>query len=205
MTLMPFEGGIDVAGTVTAPWTGICRRCAEPVSGELRIPVHERFADAPLAGASDEELYPIVDDTIDLGPLARDAVRARTAHGAPVPGGLRRACAPSAAAIATRATAAALPPATPGGLISTCSGSRSTPVRYRPRALPAPESIVGVPSWPSPRRRSPRPRAAATGPRAWRLGRPARSVCPHCQASKTPHVVCPSCGWYKGRQAVEVD
>jgi large subunit ribosomal protein L32 len=40
---------------------------------------------------------------------------------------------------------------------------------------------------------------------AWSLHRPPRSVCPHCQASKTPHVVCPSCGWYKGRQAVEVD
>ena len=66
VTLTPFEGGIDVVGTVTAPWSGICRRCAEPVSGELRIPVHERFADAPLAGASDEELYPIVDETIDL-------------------------------------------------------------------------------------------------------------------------------------------
>ena len=65
VTLTPFEGGIDVAGTVTAPWSGICRRCAEPVVGELRIPVHERFADAPLAGVSDEELYPIVDETID--------------------------------------------------------------------------------------------------------------------------------------------
>ena len=74
VTLTPFEGGIDVAGTVTAPWSGICRRCAEPVMGELRIPVHERFADAPLAGVSDEELYPIVDETIDLGLLARDAV-----------------------------------------------------------------------------------------------------------------------------------
>jgi large subunit ribosomal protein L32 len=39
----------------------------------------------------------------------------------------------------------------------------------------------------------------------WRLGRPARSVCPHCQTVKTPHVVCPNCGWYKGRTAVEVD
>jgi uncharacterized protein len=74
VTLTPFEGGIDVAGTVTAPWSGICRRCAEPVSGELRIPVRERFADAPLADVSDEELYPITDETIDLGPLARDAV-----------------------------------------------------------------------------------------------------------------------------------
>ena len=40
---------------------------------------------------------------------------------------------------------------------------------------------------------------------AWVLRRPPRSVCPHCQSAKTPHVVCPSCGWYKGRQAVEVD
>ena len=38
----------------------------------------------------------------------------------------------------------------------------------------------------------------------WILRRPPRSVCPHCQSAKTPHVVCPSCGWYKGRQAVEV-
>ena len=74
VTLVPFVGGIDVDGTVTAPWVGICRRCAEPVSGELSIHVHERYADAPLAGPSDEELYPIVDDDLDLGPLVRDAV-----------------------------------------------------------------------------------------------------------------------------------
>jgi uncharacterized protein len=74
VTLVPFDGGIDVDGTVTAPWVGICRRCAEPVAGELHLHVHERFADAPLAEASDEELYPIVDDDIDLGPLVRDAV-----------------------------------------------------------------------------------------------------------------------------------
>jgi large subunit ribosomal protein L32 len=39
----------------------------------------------------------------------------------------------------------------------------------------------------------------------WRLGPPARSVCPRCSAVKLPHVVCPNCGWYKGRTAVEVD
>jgi uncharacterized protein len=74
VTLIPFEGGIDVEGTVSAPWVGICRRCADPVSGELHIGVHERYADPPLAGPSDEELYPIVDDRIDLGLLVRDAV-----------------------------------------------------------------------------------------------------------------------------------
>ncbi|HLM62768.1 MAG TPA: 50S ribosomal protein L32 [Acidimicrobiales bacterium] len=40
---------------------------------------------------------------------------------------------------------------------------------------------------------------------AWRLERPSRSVCPHCSAAKLPHVVCGNCGWYGGRQAIEVD
>ncbi|HUY29829.1 MAG TPA: 50S ribosomal protein L32 [Acidimicrobiales bacterium] len=40
---------------------------------------------------------------------------------------------------------------------------------------------------------------------AWTLTTPAQSRCPQCQRAKLPHVVCPSCGWYKGRQAVEVD
>jgi uncharacterized protein len=74
VTLRPFAGGIEVDGTVTAPWTGICRRCAEPVAGELRIHVRERFAEAPLSGPSDEEIYPITDDDIDLGPMVRDAI-----------------------------------------------------------------------------------------------------------------------------------
>jgi DUF177 domain-containing protein len=66
-----FSGGVEVAGTVMAPWIGICRRCTTPVSGELRIPVRERFGDPPV---NDDEMYPITDDTIDLGPLARDAI-----------------------------------------------------------------------------------------------------------------------------------
>jgi uncharacterized protein len=74
VTLTPFKGGIQVDGTVTAPWTGLCRRCAEPVAGDLRISVRERYADDPLSAPSDEELYPISDDTIDLAPLVRDAI-----------------------------------------------------------------------------------------------------------------------------------
>ena len=35
--------------------------------------------------------------------------------------------------------------------------------------------------------------------------RPARSICPRCGAAKVPHVVCGNCGWYAGRQAVDVD
>jgi large subunit ribosomal protein L32 len=40
---------------------------------------------------------------------------------------------------------------------------------------------------------------------AWKLDTPARSVCPRCGGAKLPHVVCGNCGWYHGRQAIDVD
>jgi len=39
---------------------------------------------------------------------------------------------------------------------------------------------------------------------AWRLDAPPRSTCPRCSAVKLPHRVCGNCGWYKGRQALDV-
>lgn len=38
----------------------------------------------------------------------------------------------------------------------------------------------------------------------WKLVAPARSNCPKCGAAKLPHTVCKDCGWYKGRQAIDV-
>ena len=43
----------------------------------------ERFA--PDASPDDDELYPISDDTIDLGPLVRDAIVLELPAGPPVP------------------------------------------------------------------------------------------------------------------------
>jgi len=40
---------------------------------------------------------------------------------------------------------------------------------------------------------------------AWTVKAPARSTCPRCGATKLPHVVCGNCGWYHGRQAIDVD
>ena len=40
---------------------------------------------------------------------------------------------------------------------------------------------------------------------AWQLSDPPRSVCPQCRHAKLPHVVCPNCGWYGGRVAIEVE
>jgi large subunit ribosomal protein L32 len=31
------------------------------------------------------------------------------------------------------------------------------------------------------------------------------SLCPQCQEAKMPHVVCPTCGYYKGRQVKAVE
>jgi len=39
----------------------------------------------------------------------------------------------------------------------------------------------------------------------WTLRAPARSICPQCHRAKLPHVVCPNCGWYGGRQAIDVE
>lgn len=62
------SGSISADGTLTVPWVGACRRCLEPVAGELSIEVAEVFEDRPTEG----ETYPIVNDQIDLEPLVRE-------------------------------------------------------------------------------------------------------------------------------------
>jgi large subunit ribosomal protein L32 len=37
------------------------------------------------------------------------------------------------------------------------------------------------------------------------LSAPAVSVCPQCHEPKLPHRVCPSCGYYRGREIVDTD
>jgi uncharacterized protein len=75
--LESFPGGIMVTGTVRAPWTGVCRRCAAALGGELEVHVRERFVDgaAPSTEVEDDpEAYPIDGDVLDLGPLVREAL-----------------------------------------------------------------------------------------------------------------------------------
>ncbi|MGH9057807.1 MAG: YceD family protein [Acidimicrobiales bacterium] len=74
--LAAIQGGIEVAGLVTAPWRGECRRCLAPVAGELRCEVRELYrarAQGEPSG-SDEETYPLAGDHLDLAPLVRDAL-----------------------------------------------------------------------------------------------------------------------------------
>jgi len=56
-----------------------------------------------------------------------------------------------------------------------------------------------------PKRKTSKAKSRTRKASAWRLGAPARSLCPQCHQAKLPHTVCPNCGWYGGRQAVEVE
>lgn len=39
----------------------------------------------------------------------------------------------------------------------------------------------------------------------WKLTPPGNSTCPQCHAPKMPHRVCGKCGYYAGREVVEVE
>jgi large subunit ribosomal protein L32 len=56
-----------------------------------------------------------------------------------------------------------------------------------------------------PKRKTPRGKTRSRRAANWRLEAAPRSICPHCGAVKRPHVVCDNCGWYRDRQAIEVE
>ncbi len=66
-------GGVTVAGEVTGPWTGVCRRCLEEASGELVAQVRELCRDPREAAGEEDEPYPVGHDELDLQPIVRDA------------------------------------------------------------------------------------------------------------------------------------
>jgi len=55
-----------------------------------------------------------------------------------------------------------------------------------------------------PKKKTSKAKARSRRSSNWTLSVPPRSTCPQCRQAKLPHVVCPNCGWYGGRQAVEV-
>ena len=69
-TLEAIEGAVTLSGTATAPWTGECRRCLDPVEGVLEVVLSEVFEPHPIDG----ETYPLEGDEVDLEPVVRDGV-----------------------------------------------------------------------------------------------------------------------------------
>jgi uncharacterized protein len=64
------DHALTATGTVSAEWTGECRRCLREVRGELETQVQEVYDRRPI----DEESYRFEGDRIDLEPMIRDAV-----------------------------------------------------------------------------------------------------------------------------------
>jgi len=56
---------------------------------------------------------------------------------------------------------------------------------------------------PLPKRRHSKTRGAKRRTN-WVLQAPNVIDCPHCHEKKLPHQVCPSCGWYNGREVIAI-
>ncbi|HEX6425420.1 MAG TPA: YceD family protein [Acidimicrobiales bacterium] len=61
---------VTASGTVTAAWTGECRRCLEPTGGAVVVEVSEVFDPDPVEG----ETYPLGPEAVDLEPALREAL-----------------------------------------------------------------------------------------------------------------------------------
>ena len=73
-------GGVTVAGRVSAPWSGVCRRCLEEASATLIAEVRELCRDPrdaaldPIGtGEEGDESYVVGADELDVEPVVRDA------------------------------------------------------------------------------------------------------------------------------------
>lgn len=94
VTVQAVSEGVLVMGTVTAPVSGECSRCLEPFTDELELELTELFAypDSLTEATTDEdEVYRMVDDTVDLLPVLIDLI------GLELP--LRPLCAPDCAGL----------------------------------------------------------------------------------------------------------
>jgi uncharacterized protein len=70
LELESIANGVVATGTITAVWTGSCRRCLDPVDGTVVIDLREIFQRDPIDG----ETYPLLDDILDLEPMVRDVL-----------------------------------------------------------------------------------------------------------------------------------
>lgn len=56
-----------------------------------------------------------------------------------------------------------------------------------------------------PKRKTSKARRDKRRASAYRLNKTTISECPQCHEPKLPHRVCPSCGYYKNREVIDVE
>src|SRR5690606_32650043 len=77
LRLQAVSEGVLITGTVSAPLTGECSRCLEPFDDEIELSLTELFAypdSATEQTTSEDEVYRMADDLIDLEPVIVDAL-----------------------------------------------------------------------------------------------------------------------------------
>ncbi|MGI9646249.1 MAG: YceD family protein [Ilumatobacteraceae bacterium] len=70
LRLESVNDGILVTGTVSAPWSGSCRRCLEELSGTATAEVDELYQ----REITDQDAFAIESNQLDLVPLTREAI-----------------------------------------------------------------------------------------------------------------------------------
>lgn len=70
LRLTALNDGIDVDGTVSAPWATVCRRCLQPLAGAATGHVDELYQVEVL----DPDAFQIDDGQLDLAPLVRETI-----------------------------------------------------------------------------------------------------------------------------------
>ena len=178
-------------------------RCAavRPLPEGLRaarpVEVHELFSRA--ARARRRRRYPLdAEGWLDPEQMVRDARRPRAAVLAACTARTARASAASAAATGTSASAPAITRRSTRAGPGSSSCSRSSRTRSEPR--PRKEGTDGRPE-----EEAEQGARAPSARRTGRARRPPYAECPQCHQPKLPHRVCGNCGYYAGRQAVEVE
>jgi uncharacterized protein len=66
--------GVLVSAQASAPVTGECARCLEPVAQTIEVSGQELFSYEQGAGDEDEDRYSLDGDLLDLEPVLRDAL-----------------------------------------------------------------------------------------------------------------------------------
>jgi len=74
VTLESVSDGVLVTAKATAPVTGECARCLEPVTQTVEVSFRELFSYEQGAGDEDEDGYALDGDLLDLEPVLRDAL-----------------------------------------------------------------------------------------------------------------------------------
>ena len=185
------SAGIMATGTVSAPWRGVCRRCADPVGGEL---AHR------ASGSGSVDRRPArarttrrTRSSTTRSTWARwSAMRSCSSCRWPRSAGTAAAgLCPTCGADRNHEDCGCVAPRTRVGLTSTCSGR---PSQRRPGETdrPAGRPAAGVEHDPGeltmavPKKKTSKAKGRSRQAANWRLELPPRSVCPHCHEAKAP-------------------